>query len=587
MSGSSARAQASPARPPRVGHAPRLLRGLASLVLLLASAAALAHVQASLDRTHVTPGESVQLTLERAGPPGEQADLLPLKQRFDIVDTSTAASLEIVSGKTVEHTRMVLTLVPRQVGRVVIPALNWGGDRSTPLTLVVSDARSASGEPLRKVFMETELSPPEPYVQAAVQITVRVFSRQTLYHPEVEFPATPAVIVRELGSEERSSTRRDGLSYDVLTRHYLAFPQHSGTVQLPGAVLSAQVLAEQTRPDAFARYFGPAQFAVLSAAARPLRLHAEPLVLNVRPRPPGTVGSYWIPATALTLEGQWSPADASVHAGDPLTLQVKLQATGAPAEQLPDVPGLLVLPAGLKAYPDQAHLDDRLQGDTVVGSREQSIALVADQPGRLTVPALHVRWWDTRSATLREAVLPARTLQILPAPAAPSASLPGTATTERASAATLARGGGPWPWIALAFALLWVATLLGWRASLRRALAVAQSGQAAAEPQARADGAYAARAFRRACLAGDAGVARRQLLSWVAAQRAEGAPRGLQALARESQDPELARLLRELDRACYTQTPWRGEALAAALTRLPRPLARHRARREPLEPLYP
>lgn len=81
-----------------------------------------------------------------------------------------------------------------------------------------------------------------------------------------------------------------------------------------------------------------------------------------------------------------------------------------------------VLPPGVKAYPDQPKLTDSAQAGTLVGSREQTIAFMADSPGHYAIPALTVIWRDTRTNQPRTATLAAQMLTVLPPPGiAPSA----------------------------------------------------------------------------------------------------------------------------------------------------------------------
>ena len=88
------------------------------------------------------------------------------------------------------------------------------------------------------------------------------------------------------------------------------------------------------------------------------------------------------------------------------------------------------------------------------------------------------------------------------------------------------------------------------------------------EQAAATDNSSARAAFLAACHANDASAARRNLLLW--ANAVLPAPRilGLGDLAKRMDDPQLATLLRALDRGCYAGAPWNGAALAAALPKL-------------------
>jgi hypothetical protein len=592
------------------------------LALTLASPAASAAVTASLSATDIAPGDTVQLTLQHDGRGGGEPDLSPLRQDFDVLGTSRSTQIQIMNGSASASTSVEVTLSPKHAGRLTVPSITWGNERSPALALDVSGSPGNAAGPAAgngaaagnaREFIETQVDTTQPYVQAAVQLTVRLYTSQTLYHPDLSLNPGGDVVVQQVGMDERSSTVRNGETYQVITRHYVLFAQHSGVLKLAGPVLDAQVAAGGNGngpfgADPFAQLFGSAPFGTVMT--RPIRLHGDAIVLNVRPRPADANASYWLPATQMTLTSQWSPAPLQARAGDPVTVKLHLQATGLTAAQLPDLTTLWRLPAGLRAYPDQATLHDAAAGDAVVGSRDQTIALIADQPGHFTIPALAVQWWDTATNAPHEATVPARTLVILPAAAAPAGTAaapqvaaPAPAAAPSASApvspggAAAATQGPPWRWIAAGLAALWLLTLGAWAWSARRG--DARPGKRGSRPATHASGAgtgaartanasQARTACAQACRRADAPAARRELLAWAANQWPATPPAGLSALARLLDDPDAAALLRELDRACYAGGPWHGEALAAHLAGLRVPDAARTARHQPaLAPLYP
>jgi len=463
------------------------------------------------------------------------------------------------------------------------------------MALVGSAFETAAALP--RVFIETDVSSRSPYVQAATRVTVRVYSARPLYHPDLDLPATADALVRQIGNDDRGTEQRDGRSYDVLTRQYLVFPQRSGKLTLPGAELSAQVLTSNGRPDPFRSMPGggtfggsPYGYGALSIAVEPLHLKGDAIPLDVRPRPAGAVASYWMPARQVTLTSAWQPESLQAHLGDALTLDVTVQADGLTAEQLPDLTTLLALPPGLKVYPEEPKLDNFNQGDTVVGRRQQSIALIADRPGRFTLPALRLEWWSTLRDAPQEVMLPPRTLSISPAPAAASANVSrGVAVNDTLGAAP-SGARDPWRWATLALGIAWLATVAAWYTAQRRTpRAQARLDEAGALPGA----SRAHAAFLEACARHDARAARRHLIAWAAAEWPRSPPAGLHDLARRLGDEERARLLRELDRACFAGAAWRGEKLSQAFAKWPgvRAGAGRRAdskpSKSPLAPLYP
>ena len=582
----------------------RLPGVLLALGLGAAMTPAHAAIRAWLDHTQVGSGNSVQLTLEYDGITTSGPDLTPLHRNFDVLGTSTSTSIQIGTGGSSESTEVVLTLSPKRTGRLTIPSIAWDGEYSAPLSLTVTGASAppASGPGAAaaagKVFIRTSVEPRHPYVQQAVQVAVRIYTSEQLYHGSLGFSGSGAALVRKTGADTYGSVVRNGEPYQVITRRYVLFPMQSGRLSLPGPVLEAEV-ATRSRSSwsPFGNFFGG-----LVQTTRPIRVYGDPLALSVRPRPAAARGSYWLPAENVTLTAQWNPG-RQTQAGDPLALHLDLQAVGLTAAQLPNLSALLRLPAGLTAYPDQAKLYNTTQGSLIVGSRDQTIALIADRPGRYTLTGLKVRWWDTQTDQPRVATLPRRTLTVLPASGGMTASAaartpqvppvrtsaPSSAPPRAARSATEGETGtlSPWEWLSAGLALLWVATLGGWLWSRRRARAHKPHSPPA--PSARQptppDPSKAQAAFRAACASDDAAAARRHLLAW--AQAVWGSPpAGLNALAAALGKSGAADLVRELDRACYGRGGWRGPPLAAALTELPP--RNHKPRRDRgLAPLYP
>lgn len=546
-------------------------------------------VSAWLNPPQTSPGEAVQLILKHDGQTGSQPDLGPLRQDFDVLGRSTGSSIQIVNGKMSAQTEITLTLMPKHGGTLQVPSLQWDGEPTPALTLTVS-GNTAAAQPgnapasgSAHVFLTATLDQKQPYVQAADTLTVRLYTDQPLYQASLELQPSNDVLVQQLGQDSQTSATRDGRTYRVIERKYLLFPQRSGKLHLDGPVLNAEVQDDRASGDPFGGnaffggVFGRNPFAGMMNVTRPIRIGADPLVLDVRPRPASGTGHDWLPAQNVTLTETWQPDNGPFHVGDPITRHVHLSALGLTASQLPDLSVLMPLPEGLRAYPDQAKLDTGVQGDGVVGTRDQDIALIASRAGRYQLPALHLYWWDTTRNAQREVELPARTLNILPGsggitaattPAGPTAGTPLQSARPSGSVAQqiLASASAHGYWLSLILGVLWLATLAAWGFSRRHRRPPASPGASRATPTlAVAD---ARKAFRQACHDNDPHAARRTLLDWARAVWPSNSPLGLQALSDRLDDVEAKNLLKQLDRVCYAGGTWQGKPLAGILTHL-------------------
>ncbi|WP_428313042.1 BatD family protein [Hydrocarboniphaga sp.] len=562
---------------------------LVTLLLCGAGSAAHAEIRASLDRDRAAVGEAVQLRLLRDSRGGDAPDLSALKADFDVVGSSSETNVQFINGHLSQQSVANITLMAKRAGELRIPAIRWNGETSTPLSLTVTEA--AAGAPgdagPQHVFLAATLDQKQPYVQGNVVLTVTIHTDVPVRQAALNFDGNDDVAVQQLGQDQQDAEEIKGRRYQVIRRRYLLQMQRSGEITLPGPTLDALIEVDNRR-DLFGGMLG-------GGSVRQLRLHGDDILLQVKPRPAGTSSQAWLPAEKLSLVAGWKPEGASLQAGEPLTLHLKMDAVGLTAAQLPDLAAQLQLPEGLRAYPDQAKLDTASKGARVTGSREQDIALIATRPGRYTIPALRLSWWDTVSDTAQTLVLPERVLDVLPAAGATTNAAPST--TEPASAspappvlaapAVATPAQDPiWKWISLVLALLWIATLLLWAIRTRSQRSKTPVPEAdGADTQITADSGNAQKNFHRACKDHDPAAARRALLIWSRQVYGGQAPAGLNALAQKLGDPGLGSLLMQLDRACYSGAAWNGDALDKALTRLPASTSASRAR-PGLAPLY-
>jgi hypothetical protein len=583
----------------------RVAGAVLALCLGVLAVPARAAVTARLSSSQVTPGSTVQLTLRYDGLTTSEPDLAPLRRNFDILGTSSSTSVQIGTGGTMDSTEVDLTLAPKHAGRLTIPPLAWDGQRSPALTLTVSGSSSAAAPDAGTtappaIFIVSHVTPAHPYVQSQVRLTVQIFTDEQLYHGTLDFSGHGAALVKQIGTDHYASTMRDGRPYQVITRRYVLFPLRSGTVHLAGPVLDGQVAVTQSASPwsgSFGSFFGQ-----LVQSTRPIEVHGDPIVLSVRPRPPGQRSGYWLPARQVTLSAQWSPTTLRAQAGNPLTVTLHLRATGLTAGQLPNLTHLITPPAGLSTYPDQPRLRNTMQGGEMVGERDQTLAFIANRAGHYSLPPITIHWWDTRTNQARTASIPGRTLTVLaapsgtpaaasplgrvPAPAARSesphpAASAGRAAPRNASASAALRR---WQWVSAGLAALWLATIGAWLATgwVRRHR---RAAPAPVERAVRLDPARARAAFRAACARNDPVAARHHLLLW--ASSAWNTPQTrLSTIARAISRPELTERLRELERACFGGGSWKGEALAQELTELASRSPPGHPRDEPLPPLY-
>lgn len=569
-----------------------------------------AKVDAWLDRTQISLGETVQLSIKAEGRQSGEIDTSPLEKDFQVLDTSTGSSMNIINGSISSSTTWQISLQPKKEGHLTVPALKVAGQYTEPLSLTVSASPAPQADSGADIFVESEVSANNPYERQQVVYTVRLFSAVKLADGSLSAPQPQHTIVQQLGDDRDYETTRNSRRYRVIERRYALFPQQAGTLTLPAPVFEGKVYRRSRNPHTMHSFFGNDPFfdhdafgMFSSTTVEPVRITGKGVSLQVRPHPQNVSGADWLPAQSVAMREAWQPEAKTLKVGEAVTRTITVTAAGQEGAMLPDLtPAGL---AGFKVYPDKAEVKDDPQPDGISGTRQQKIAFIPVRPGTFSLPEVTLQWWDSRENRMQTASLPAHTITVLPgdnqfaAPAPPPQTPQGTGESPPPASGKgqgrflagrpfAAAGQFPWRIAALTLAAGWAGTLLLWRRDRRRTTGAIVPPSAPQKPPA-LKGPELRKAFLAACQRGDAWRARSALLRWGAARWPEDPPKGLAELARRLDDTETVTAIHELDHCLYGADPtqWDGGKLASLLRRFPERKKEHASKQEPLPPLYP
>lgn len=574
--------------PARVVDLPGLrkqwLTPLLVLFCLVAAVPAFADaLTASVDRTAISPNESLTLTVRYDGQAIGDPDFSDLERDFRILSNQRQSQLSFGSGANRSYTQWVLTLMPKRTGELVIPSFNFKGQVSDAVPIAVDNSRPAAGNK-EPVFVETDVDEKRVYVGQQILLTQRLYTAVNL----TDLSVTPldvgdaqAVKVHETQYQKRIN----GVDYSVIEIRYALFPENPGELTIPPARFTG---VKPDRADPFAP-FGRSFF---NRGGKRIVLATEEQRIEVLPKPASLSGP-WLPSKGLSLAQRWSHEPGELTVGEPATRSIIISAQGLQGAQLPPLP--TETSPELKTYPDQPTIENQTSESGVVGTRIESVALVATRPGKITLPPVTVTWWDTVSNRLRTTELEAVTLNILPAPqsgsTAPSGSAP-TITTQT-SAGGPSSGYSPlfWAMVAsnsvlalatLTFALLW------WR---QRQITPAKAVET--PPDNRASQEKAAFAEVKARQNQALALFRDAILRWSQIYWPEAHPKTLNDIIDLCGDVNLKRHFDTLDRQLYgTGSEQEARASTATIVSLLENLRQQKRRtrqtgQDGLPPLYP
>jgi hypothetical protein len=546
-------------------------------LLLWAAGAGAGELSASVDRTRIAINETLTLSVRYDEQVLGDPDFSALEHQFEILTTQRQSQFSFGSGGNTSYTEWLVRLRPREKGELVIPSFHFKGAVSDALTVQVTDAPDTDNQG-RQVFIETDIDKSRVHVQEQILFTLRVHTAVVLDKLAMSDLEVADAQVIKLNESQYQKTL-NGTPYSVVEIRYALFPQSSGPLTIPAQRFRAVIPDPGSRSSLFSR------------GGRQVFLNSEEKTVQVQPRP-GTVSpAAWLPSQGVSLSQRWSRPLDQLLVGEPVTRTITLTAQGLTGAQLPplDIP----VDDGIKAYPDQPRIQQSLEPEGVLGQRTESMAIVPTRAGKLTLPPVTVRWWDTRADTMRETRLDALTLQVAPAPDTTPATSPTPDSANQAPSPGSSQPDYPphWLWLSLignlVLAVLVLLLAIAWWRG-RRTVAPRST-----EDDAGKTGVSEDRAFKRVmdCPPDRPRQLRAAILDWAPLFWPEDRADTLERIAGLAGDGELDRQFRALDNALYGPASAPAPAVTSCKERLA--TVRGEQRHWPgndgrkLKPLYP
>lgn len=524
-------------------------------VLLPALLAQDAHAQdfaARVDRTRLSENETLSLEVVYAERADTSAiDFEALLPDFEILSIRPSSQTRIINFKRSSQTSWQLTLMPRRLGALRIPAFQIDSARTRPIDIQVTAAptRPEQGAPFA-----AEIAPDREQAFVNEQILVRITlsaSREVsdLRGEPLEVEDAETTLIsqsefqRVVGSEP----------YRVTELVYAVFPRKPGALTLPsiryqGTLRRTQLVVSRTPP--------------VSIEILDPSLDAD-----------ASQHTPWFPAGGVALSREWSSDPRALVVGEPVTRSVRVTAAGQHAAAIAP----LAAPDGrFKYYPEKASIEDSETSSGILGTRDEAAVFVPTEPGEIRLPPIEIDWWNTSEQRWESARLPGETLHVVPdasasptpsPPQGPPAPLAEVAPAEPTDPRDASGRGGLGSarlddsvTLALAgvCAVLAATCLVLYRRVRRLEAGVSGGGDRAGSVP---DG-NEAKAFERvmkSLTAANAAHARRDVLAWARARWPESRVAGLDDLARLADDDALARGLEGLDAALYRRPERRPE----------------------------
>lgn len=371
---------------------------LAVIVLMAGSKLAWGlSLEARVDKSEGTLADQIMLTLTLEGTERAAQPQLPPLPAFEVIPRGNTTRMQIINGQVTSGVDYNYILIPKKTGVFVIgPATVSAGGQTIPsntVTLTITAGEVQAG-PARDLFITTSISNQAPYVNEQIIYTFKLFRSIRIANANLESPSFEGFRVESLGKEKEYETIINGKSFLVTEIRQALFPVREGSLGIPPAKLSCDVVMQSRRRGFFNDpFFDDSLFGF--SRTEPKVLRSNPITLEVRPLPSegktslfsGLVGNFSI-STGISKK--------QLEVGDTATLTITVKGSGNIRDAaVPSLP-----PAGdFKIYDDKPVLSLLEGADRFGGTLTVKKALVPLREGSLRVPELAFTFFDPARGT--------------------------------------------------------------------------------------------------------------------------------------------------------------------------------------------
>jgi len=381
-------------------HAFHLHRSSAALLFLifcnLFCSLARADTSASITLASATQsiylGDSVILDIESTGLL-DPLDVSALKERPDFLRETTGTRIAVIEDNVVEIAIRRMEFVPTKTGQLVFGPLTGetikGLITSRSVSVSVQAALSTIWQPDKNDLQsEFIFSTTLPIVGEQVVLDIKLRHTHQIANELIKMSEFPDFDVLPV-FEQRRTIEGDGQWRQIAWR-FLLHPKRSGSIEIDPIQWTGTMIKSRTQRGEFVQTLSHPALQVRSAPAD---------------RP-----DWWLPATSVKLNDDWSKDVITLSAGDEIIRTITLTAESVLGNQLPDI----------APYPTRALTstlirstrEHELINNHTVATAKFEFRMVAQSPIPVFLDTVRVPWWNVTTSTHEEAILPARRINV-------------------------------------------------------------------------------------------------------------------------------------------------------------------------------
>ncbi len=363
-----------------------------ALVPCMAFAQSDSRIALSSETQSIYLGDSVVLDIESVGLL-EPLQIEKLTDLPEFLRETTGTRIAVFGGKVVEINIRRMEFIPTSIGTLILGPLY--GESTTGQVTSNTISINVQAAPVNQWLpSETDLqssitfSKTQPVVGEQVLVDIKLKHSVQIANESIQLPTFNDFDVIPIIEQRR--TIEDDERWRQIHWRYLLHPKRSGTIAIGPLLWNGTLIKSRT------------QRAEFNHSPTETTLTVEPA--------PADRPEWWLPASSVKLSDAWSKEVTTLSAGDEIFRTITLTATNVLGSQLPDIAPLPT--RALTSTLVRTTRNHELVNEHTVATATFEYRLVAQSPIPVFLDTVRVLWWDTQASNHREAILPARRINV-------------------------------------------------------------------------------------------------------------------------------------------------------------------------------
>ena len=385
-----------------------------------------AELNLSVDKTEMSEGDVLYLTLVYTGDSNQKPDLSPLQNDFRVVSNSSSQQYNFINGNITQSKKWTFGLQPLRKGKINIPPIRLDNLISNSAEVDVKEvtnvafvpnSRENSNSPYFQIEQTFDVK--EPYLQQQATLFVNVYDSVGFQDGGIFIDEDSKKDWIIIPLVEKPIIRQDTINHkrmNIETYVFAVFPLKSGAINEPQFSFDGYYVKDSgfnfpNFNDDLA-VFG-VNFHNVFGQRVPVKMKTKQKIINVRPVPTNYSGEFWLPLNNLEITTSWN-IKKGFMVGEAATRTITIKAEGMTESMLPQIS--FKDADGFKQYPEKPEVTEQVDKGIIVTTAQINNVYIPSKSGDLTIPEIKLDWFNVKTNKQETAIVAKEDIMVLPNP---------------------------------------------------------------------------------------------------------------------------------------------------------------------------